>query len=119
MVGNPVWPQRPALCLARRCVQLDRLLARALAGARVGTGALATDRQAAPMAHATVRAQVHEALDVHGHFAAQVALDREFRELRADGADFGLRQVLDLGGRVDARRLTEELRACATDAIDV
>src|SRR5688572_30487100 len=30
------------LGLARRCVELDRLFARALAGARVGTGALAT-----------------------------------------------------------------------------
>src|SRR5476651_1260399 len=31
---------RYALCLARRCVQLDRLLARTLAGACIGAGAL-------------------------------------------------------------------------------
>src|SRR3546814_8023487 len=48
---------------------------RALAGPRVGLGALAAHRQALAVAQAAVAAEVHQALDVHGHVAAQVALD--------------------------------------------
>src|SRR3546814_6377409 len=42
---------------------------------RVGLGALAAHRQALAVAQAAVAAEVHQALDVHGHVAAQVALD--------------------------------------------
>src|SRR6185437_13528922 len=50
------------LRLTRRGVQLDCLLARTLARAGVRARALAPDRQAAPVAHAAIRAQVHETL---------------------------------------------------------
>src|SRR6185436_5379990 len=50
-------------------------LALALARARVGVGALAADGQALAVTDAAVGADVHQALHVHGHFAAQVALD--------------------------------------------
>src|SRR5271154_4365879 len=50
----------------------DRL-GRALARARVGVGALAADRQALAVTQAAVAAEIHQTLDVHRHFAAQVA----------------------------------------------
>src|SRR5207248_10203566 len=46
-----------------------------LAGAGVGMGALATDRQALAMAQTAITAEIHQALDVHRHLAAQIALD--------------------------------------------
>src|SRR5262249_16007846 len=48
----------------------------ALAGSRVGMCALAADREALAVPQPAIAAEVHEALDVHRHFAAQVALDR-------------------------------------------
>src|SRR6201999_2888833 len=73
---------RPPACLQARAIRLScgLLLAgdglgRALAGARVGVRALATDRQTLAMAQAAVAAQVHQPLDVHRYFAAQVTLD--------------------------------------------
>ena len=56
--------------------------ARAFAGACIGVGALAAQRQATTMAQAAVAAQIHQALDRHADFAAQVAFDHEL-------ADFG------------------------------
>src|SRR5262249_10156687 len=47
----------------------------ALAGAGVGSGALAADREAAPVALAAVGADLLEALDILGDLAAQGALD--------------------------------------------
>src|SRR5215212_4433262 len=47
----------------------------ALARARVGVGALAAHRQAAAVPQAAVAGHVHQALDVHGDLAAEVALD--------------------------------------------
>src|ERR1700709_2089669 len=47
----------------------------ALARACVGVGALAADRQALAVTQAAVAAQIHQALDVHRHFAAQIAFD--------------------------------------------
>src|SRR6185312_2693559 len=44
----------------------------ALAGARVGVGALAADRQALPVAKAAVAGEVHQPLDVHCGLAAKV-----------------------------------------------
>src|SRR6185369_631822 len=107
------------LCLTRRSVELDRLLARTLAGACVGARALAPDRQAAPMAHAAIRAQVHEALDVHGHLATQVTLDGKLLDQRADRVDLGLGEILHLGLGVDASSRAQVASACAPDTVDV
>src|ERR1700704_5654707 len=52
----------------------DRL-GRALAGARIGMGALTAHRQPAAMTQAAIAAEVHQTLDVHAGLAAQVALD--------------------------------------------
>src|SRR5207244_2636791 len=48
---------------------------RPLAGAGVGVGALAAHRQTAAVAQATIAAEIHQPLDVHGDLAPQVALD--------------------------------------------
>src|SRR5687767_8359327 len=47
----------------------------ALAGAGVGVGALAADRQVLAVPEAPVAAEIHQPLDVHRHFAAQIAFD--------------------------------------------
>src|SRR5438270_1306413 len=52
-------------------------LARALARARVGAGALAVDRQAPAVAQPLVAADLHLAADVGGHLAAEVTLHPE------------------------------------------
>src|SRR3954467_14665566 len=54
----------------------DRL-GRALAGAGIGVGALTADREALTVTQAAVAGQVHQTLDVHRVFAAQVAFDGE------------------------------------------
>ena len=48
-------------------------LLRALAGTRVGLGALAADRQAATVAQAAVAADFNQALDIQADLTAQVA----------------------------------------------
>src|SRR5215831_13765256 len=48
-------------------------LGRPLAGARIRVRALAADRQALAVTQATIDAQVHQPLDVHCYFAAQIA----------------------------------------------
>src|SRR5690606_3805281 len=93
-------------------------LARALAGARVGTGALAAQRQAAAMAQAAVAAEIHQALDRHADFAAQVALDDVLADFGARALDFRLGQVADLGGRAHARRFTDLLGTGTANAVD-
>jgi hypothetical protein len=71
-------------------------LARTLAGAGIRAGALAANRQAAAMTEAAVAAEVHQALDVDRHLAAQVAFDRQAADFLADLLQIGVGQVLDL-----------------------
>src|SRR5689334_12603956 len=52
----------------------DRLR-RSFAGARIGVGALAADRQVAAMAQAAIAAEILQPLDVELHLAPQIALD--------------------------------------------
>src|ERR1700690_10946 len=107
------------LGLARRRIELDCLLARPLARARVGTRALAAYRQPLAVPHAAPGPEVHQALDVHRPLAAQVALDRPLRELGADRTDLGVGKILDLGGRRDARAREDLERPGTADAEDV
>src|SRR5476651_124113 len=79
----------------------DRL-GRTLAGARIGMRALAMDRQAAAMAQAAVAGEVHQALDVHRHFATQVAFDGIVLVDRLTDADH-----LVVGQRIHATRLVD------------
>src|SRR5581483_9662573 len=93
-------------------------LLRTLAGARVGTRALTAHRQSAAMPHPAVAAEVHQPLDAHGHFAAQVALDRELADLLANAVHLRVGKVLDLACGLDPGRDQDRLRAWTPDAID-
>src|SRR5574343_1047195 len=94
-------------------------LARTLAGACVGAGALAAHRQTATMAEAAVAAQVHQTLDVHRGLATQVTLDRELAHFFPDLLQVAVGQVLDLLVEGDANRRADLLRGRAADAEDV
>ena len=52
-------------------------LLRSLAGARIGAGALAAHGQIAAMAQTAIAADLDQPLDIHLHFAAQIAFDFE------------------------------------------
>ena len=52
------------------------------------------------MAKPTETANVHQTLDVHGGFAAQVTLDGEQGDLIADFFQIGVGQILDFFGRL-------------------
>src|ERR1700748_2469355 len=70
---------RPAPFLSATAMLLGHFLlagdglGRPLAGAGVGVGALAADRQALAVTQAAIAAQVHQALDVHCHVRGQGA----------------------------------------------
>src|SRR5690606_16861250 len=88
--------------------------------ARVGAGPLSAHRHATAMAQAPVAADVHQALDIHLHFAAQVTFDQmvaldDFAKTR----HFGFGEIPNTGGRLDSD-LLEHLRALGrTNSIDV
>src|SRR5688572_2065528 len=82
--------------LARRRLQLDGGLARSFSRARVRARTLTASRQSLAMASTPVAAQVHQALDIHGNLAAQVALDRNPRDFHTKPFHVRLRQILDL-----------------------
>src|SRR5476651_163683 len=98
---------RPAAFLSATAMLLGHFLlagdrlGRPLAGAGIGVGALTADRQALAVTQAPVAAQIHQALDVHRHVAAQIALDQKVAvDDFADLDDFGLGQVADPPGRI-------------------
>src|SRR5689334_5798879 len=81
---------------------------RALLGAGVGVRALTPDRQPATVADAPVRADVHEALDVHRDLGPQRALDLVVAlDLRTETGDVRIGQVLDPQRAADPGRLED------------
>src|SRR5690606_30128276 len=102
----------------RRGRLLSDRATRSLAGACVGAGALATQRQAATVAQAAIGTEVDEPLDRHADFATQVALDRELADRLAQLFHFGLGQVPDLRRRIDPGFDADLLRPRAADAVD-
>ena len=103
--GQPAQIQRAGSPARRNSLLLagDRLRL-ALAGAGVGVRALAANRQRAAMTQAAIAAEVHQALDVHRDFAAQIALDEIVAvDGLADLQDFGVGELVDaaLGGDAD------------------
>src|SRR5262245_19989898 len=97
----------------------DRLL-RALAGARVGAGALPVDRQAIAVPQALLIADLHLALDVLRDLAAQVTFDLEVVvDVRAQPRDFLVGQVAHAGVARHPRVVAHLLGHRATDAEDV
>ncbi len=92
----------------------------ALAGTRVGLGALATHREAAAVADALVAADLDLAADVRGDLAPQVALELEAAlEVVAERDELGVAEVADADVGADARGGQRLLGAGATDAVDV
>src|SRR5258708_23212367 len=81
--------------------------------------ALTADRKSAPLPDSTVGPEVHQPLDIHGDFTAQVAFHREFRDLRADGVHLRLGEVFHLGAGIYARTLTGGARARVADTVNV
>ena len=72
------------------------------------------------MTQAAIAADLHQALDVHGNFAAQVALYLDVVvNVVAQLADIILGQILDAGIRVHARRLDDIVRDVTANAVDV
>ncbi|MPL95823.1 hypothetical protein SDC9_41995 [bioreactor metagenome] len=112
--------------VASHCLSLPLLLlagdrlGRALAGTSVGVGALAANRKVLAVTQAAVAAEVHQTLDVHRHFTAQVALDREVGvDVFADGEHFGVGQIVHAAGRIDADGLDDLGGEHRADAVDV
>src|SRR6267143_695910 len=98
----------------------DDAALRALAGAGVGMGALAAHGQSLAVAQAAVAAQVHQALDVQAHLAAEVALDLVVLvEALADAVDLVVGQVLGPLGRIDLGQGTDLPRAGVADPVQV
>src|SRR5262245_7367108 len=105
--------------LPRLLLAGDGLL-RSLAGAGVGLGALAPDRQAAAVAQALPAADLHLALDVLRDLAPQVALDLVGAlDVVPDAGDLVVGQVADPRVGVDLEGLADLTRAGAADAEDV
>ena len=77
-----------------------------------------TDRQGNALSWATSGGAGFKGSRKSTPFAAQVALDRELRDLLADLVHLGVREVLDLGGVLDAHRLADQPRARTSDAVD-
>src|SRR6185503_15845759 len=95
-------------------------LGRTLAGAGVGVGALAANRQALAVAQAPVAAQIHQALDVHGDVAAQIALDQEVMvDQFANLDDLGFRQVADPAAGIDPQPCDDLVGDVRADSVDV
>ena len=70
------------------------------------------------MAHAAIAAEIHQALDAHGHFTAQVALDRESADFLAQLVHLRVGQVFDLRRVCNAGSVANLLRARAADTVD-
>ena len=91
-----------------------------LAGAGIGMGTLTANRQVAAVAQATVAAQVHQALDVHLNFAAQVALDVQVGiDMFANGQNLGIAQFVHATAGVDVHGFTDGLGGRMTDSGDI
>src|SRR6516165_1702717 len=122
---NPVSPSLKSRsrgsCRRRRyCLDPHDSALWPFAGAGVGVGALAPNRQALAVAQAPVAAQVHQALDVHGHLAPQVSLDfsSAFNHL-ANSLDLILVQILGPDVHVDTRGDQDVAGRLPADPIDV
>src|ERR1700722_11691007 len=112
-------PSEIKLDFARGRVHLHRLFARTFPRSSVSAGALTPHRQALTMTDAAIAAQIHQTLDVHRHFATQVALDRELGHLRPERGHFGIGQVLHLDAVLHAGGIAYARRPTVADAKNV
>src|SRR5574343_393869 len=68
------------------------------------------------MAEATVAAKIHEALDIHGDFAAQVTFDGELGDFVTQTLHVRIGQIFDLDRTRNTGRITDFLCTGTTDA---
>ena len=96
-------------------------LAGTFAGAGVGLGALAADREAAQMADATVALDALEALQVHTDFAAEIAFDDVLAILDGvhDLRELSFAQVFRAHCAIDARAFQNLFRIHRADSVDI
>src|SRR2546430_5508496 len=93
---------------------------RPFAGARIRVRALSANRQSAPVTKAAVTAEIHQAFDVHRHFATQIALDHiVVINCLADLDDFVLRQITDAAVLGDPDLVADVLGIGWADAVGV
>src|SRR5438105_8946282 len=93
---------------------------RPFAGARVGMRALSANRQSAPVTKAAITAEIHQAFDVHRHFATQIAFDHIIVINRlADLDDFVFRQITDATVLGDPDLVADVLGIGWADAVDI
>src|SRR5918995_2057075 len=93
---------------------------RPLAGAGIGVGALAADRQAAAVTQTPIATEIHQPLDVHRDIAPQVALDAVVAvDGLAQAADVGIGQLVDPPAELDPDRRQDLARAGRANAVDI
>src|SRR5690348_4487332 len=108
------------LALGRRRLAAGDDLARPLAGARIGMSPLTAHRQSLAMTQSAIASEVHQALDVLLHLAAQVAFDLVVGVEHVTNPHLLLgREVIGLGRRIDLGRVENPDRGGAADAVDV
>jgi hypothetical protein len=96
-------------------------LARPFAGAGVGLGALATDRQSTQMADAPVAFDTLQPFKIHADFAAEVTSDDVLAILNGvyDLGELLFRQVLRANARIDIGFGQDDLRVAGPYAVNV
>src|SRR5262249_17736846 len=88
--------------------------------ARVRVRPLATHRQPTTMPNAAIRTDVHQPLDVHGHFRPQRTLDLEVAlDHATDLVHVRVRQITDTKRGINPRLFYDLESRVATDAVDV
>src|ERR1700749_1506623 len=90
------------------------------ARARVRVGALTANREVLAVPQAAIAAQVHQTLDVHRDFAAEITLDEIIAvDHFADLDGFGFGQVMDAAVSGDADLLHDLARLRGPDSMDI
>ena len=96
----------------------DADLTRSLAGTGVGAGTLTANGQTAAMTHAAIGAEVDQTLDGKLDFTAKVAFNGELRNGITNLFEFGVVEILDLLGKLDAAGSKDFLSTRAADTVD-
>ena len=71
-------------------------LTRTFAGTCIGAGTLAANRQALAMTQAAIAAKVHQTLDAHRDFTAQIAFDNKLADFVTQLFQLVVVQIFDL-----------------------
>src|SRR5258705_854990 len=108
------------LLLARRLLLRNGGPTRTFPSARVGVRPLSAYRQSATMAQSAIRANVHQALDIHLDALSQVAFDFSLRfQDRSNSAEIVFSQISNLRINVDVCFLKNRRRTRSANSVDV